>query len=159
MAGSRSCRNVGRASQSTYTCSDSNKVPSRNVALKFLEADALATSKEAEMLQCFRVLDAGEHRVIELLDAFDHPSANGVHRVLVMEPVLKFDLRRTSDYIPTFGRDAIRQMMAGVAFIHGRGLLSVRWYVPFLLMKVTQSQISASWQTSTPGTSAWRLPS
>jgi hypothetical protein len=91
--------------------------------LKFLEADALATSKEAEMLQCFRVLDAGEHRVIELLDAFDHPGANGVYRVLVMEPVLKFDLRRTSDYIPTFGRDAIRQMMAGVAFIHGRGLV------------------------------------
>jgi hypothetical protein len=40
-----------------------------------------------------------------------------VHRVLVMEPVLKFDLRRTSDYIPTLWLPkalAFRSLLHGV---------------------------------------------
>ncbi|KAJ7792338.1 kinase-like domain-containing protein [Mycena olivaceomarginata] len=96
---------------------------SRNVALKILAAEALATSKEVEILERLKASGGPEQHVVELLDAFDHPSANGLHRVLVMEPVLKFDLRLSSDYSPMVGREAIRQMIAGVAFIHSRGVV------------------------------------
>jgi serine/threonine protein kinase len=96
---------------------------SRNVALKILAAEALATSKEVEILERLKASGGPEQHVVELLDAFDHPSANGLHRVLVMEPVLKFDLRLSSDYSPKVGREAIRQMIAGVAFIHSCGVV------------------------------------
>ncbi|KAJ7871800.1 kinase-like domain-containing protein [Mycena olivaceomarginata] len=113
---------IGRGSFSTVWLAHDYDA-SRNVALKILAAEALATSKEVEMLERLKASGGPEQHVVELLDAFDHPSANGLHRVLVMEPVLKFDLRLSSDYSPMVGREAIRQMIAGVAFIHGRGVV------------------------------------
>ncbi|KAJ7821452.1 kinase-like domain-containing protein [Mycena olivaceomarginata] len=90
---------IGRGSFSTVWLAHDYDA-SRNVALKILAAEGLATSKEVEILERLKASGGPEQHVVELLDAFDHPSANGLHRVLVMEP-----------------------MIADVAFIHSRGVV------------------------------------
>ncbi|KAJ7253208.1 hypothetical protein C8J57DRAFT_1660375 [Mycena rebaudengoi] len=63
----------------------------RNVALKLVEATSTARSQEPDVLKRLRALNsiAGqENHVIQLLDSFEHTSANGVHQVLVTELVI-----------------------------------------------------------------------
>ncbi|KAJ7716488.1 kinase-like domain-containing protein [Mycena olivaceomarginata] len=69
-----------------------------NVVLKTVRADALATAKEVE-IQRLRALDAREHPVVELLDAFDRHSAMGI------------------------GRRVIHQIITGAAAIHSSGII------------------------------------
>ncbi|KAJ7337022.1 hypothetical protein DFH08DRAFT_877816, partial [Mycena albidolilacea] len=43
--------------------------------------------------------------------------------MLAMDPVLRFDFQRSSDYTPRIGRRAIHQMITGAAAIHSRGVI------------------------------------
>lgn len=95
---------------------------SRNVALKIIQADRTSDSKELTILQCLKAPDAEEPRVIQLLDVFEHPSPNGTHQVLVMEPVHPIDFMRYSAFRPIFTREVVHQMIQGLAFIHNRGI-------------------------------------
>ncbi|KAJ7761470.1 kinase-like domain-containing protein [Mycena olivaceomarginata] len=94
----------------------------RNVALKIIQADRTSDSKEPTILRRLKAPDAEEPRVIQLLDVFEHASPNGTHQVLVMEPVHPIDFMRYSAFRPIFTREAVHQMIQGLAFIHNRGI-------------------------------------
>ncbi|KAJ7276831.1 kinase-like domain-containing protein [Mycena rebaudengoi] len=98
-----------------------DRVTKRNVALKIVEART-SNSNELNLLQRLKAPDTEEPRVIQLLDAFEHTSPNGRHQVLVMEPVHPFDLLRCQALRPIMTREALRQTIAGLAFIHSHGI-------------------------------------
>ncbi|KAJ7888927.1 hypothetical protein B0H14DRAFT_2336983, partial [Mycena olivaceomarginata] len=63
----------------------------RNVALKIVAAESTAQTQEADILERLRARNptAGQQpNVIQLLDSFEHTSANGIHQVLLTETVL-----------------------------------------------------------------------
>ncbi|KAJ7885494.1 hypothetical protein B0H14DRAFT_2324158, partial [Mycena olivaceomarginata] len=57
-----------------------------------------------------------------LLDVFEHTSANGVHQVLVTEPVHPLDYMRYSKFQPQITCHATWQLMKGLTFIHTQGI-------------------------------------
>ncbi|KAJ7207192.1 kinase-like domain-containing protein [Mycena pura] len=98
-----------------------DRVNKRNVAMKIVEAKS-SSIKESSMLQRFKVRDTEAPRVVQLLDAFEHTSPNGIHQVYFMEPVLPIDLFRRQAARPHITREALRQTVAAVALIHSRGI-------------------------------------
>src|ERR1700761_1494698 len=93
----------------------------RNVALKIVEART-SSSNELDNLQRLKAPDTEEPRVVQLLDAFEHTSPNGRHQVLVLELVYPIDLFWYQGFRPVITRDALRQTIASLAFIHSRGM-------------------------------------
>ncbi|KAJ7213957.1 kinase-like domain-containing protein, partial [Mycena pura] len=81
-----------------------DRIAKRNVALKIVEARS-SSSNEMNMLQRFKAFDTEAPRVVQLLDAFEHTSPNGVHQVLVMEPVLLVDVSLCLAFTPHITRD------------------------------------------------------
>ncbi|KAJ7842901.1 kinase-like domain-containing protein [Mycena leptocephala] len=95
-----------------------DSLESRNVALKFVQAKSTARSQEADVLERLRALNptAEEHYVIQLLDSFEHTSANGIHQSLLApdSPYFKFQPQAT--------KDILRQTIKGLAYIHSHGI-------------------------------------
>ncbi|KAJ7282508.1 kinase-like domain-containing protein [Mycena rebaudengoi] len=98
-----------------------DRVAKRNVALKIVEART-SSSNELNILQRLKTPDTEEPHVIQLLDAFEHISPNGRHQVVVMEPVHPFDLFRCQVFRPVITREALRQTIDALAFIHSHGI-------------------------------------
>ncbi|KAJ7213949.1 kinase-like domain-containing protein [Mycena pura] len=98
-----------------------DRVDKRNVALKIVEART-SSSNELSMLQRLRAPDTEAPHVIQLLDAFEHTSPNGLHQVFVTEPVHPVDLFRCQAFRPVITREALRQTIAALAFIHSHGI-------------------------------------
>ncbi|KAJ7223264.1 hypothetical protein GGX14DRAFT_351645 [Mycena pura] len=98
-----------------------DRVEKRNVALKIVEART-SCSNELNMLQRLKAPDTVEPRVVQLLDAFEHTSPNGLHQVLVLEPVHPFDSLSCHAFRPVITRDALRQIIDALAFIHSHGI-------------------------------------
>ncbi|KAJ7213574.1 kinase-like domain-containing protein [Mycena pura] len=99
-------------------------VERRNVALKFVQAKSTARSQELNVLERLRAPNstAGqEPYVIQLLDSFEHTSANGVHQVLITEPVVPL-LAPDSCFEPKVTKDVLRQIIEGLAYIHSHGI-------------------------------------
>ncbi|KAJ6554532.1 kinase-like domain-containing protein [Mycena capillaripes] len=97
-------------------------VGSKTVALKIVEAASSQGSNEAAILGRLRAPPSAEPLVLQLLDAFTVTSPNGVHQVLVTEPVMLLQ-----DYLCLPGRRMmtralVRQLVEGVAFMHARGI-------------------------------------
>ncbi|KAJ7111689.1 kinase-like domain-containing protein [Mycena epipterygia] len=95
---------------------------SKTVAVKLVQASDSATSREAALLQHLRTSSSDPPPVLQFWDAFTRSSANGVHQVLVTEPVM---LLRTMIKLPGIQvntRSLVRQMLEGLAFIHARGI-------------------------------------
>ncbi|KAJ7858624.1 hypothetical protein B0H14DRAFT_3633134 [Mycena olivaceomarginata] len=91
------------------------------VALKTVAAKK--TSDSRELLQRLKTLDLGaEAHVIQFLDAFEHPSPNGVHQVLVTELVHSLDFFRYSEFTPKITRQVVRQAIKGLKLIYNRGI-------------------------------------
>ena|ERR1700761_8608896 len=91
------------------------------------------------MLQRLKAPDTEEPRVVQLLDAFEHTSPNGLHQVLVMEPVHPFDSLSCHAFGPAITRDALRQIIDALAFIHSHGIahggtLLCHFMVPLLAL-------------------------
>ncbi|KAF7333699.1 Protein kinase domain-containing protein [Mycena venus] len=104
-----------------------DSVESRNVALKIVQARSTARSQEPDVLERLRALNstAGqEPYVIQLLDSFEHTSANGIHQVLVTELVVPLlaPYSRYSKFKPQVTRDVLRQTIEGLAYIHSHGV-------------------------------------
>ncbi|KAJ7213568.1 kinase-like domain-containing protein [Mycena pura] len=105
-------------------------VERRNVALKIVEAKSTAGSQELNVLERLRAPNstAGqEPYVIQLLDSFEHTSANGIHQVLVTEPVLPL-LALDSTFQRQVTKDVLRQLIEGLAYIHGHGIAHGDFY-------------------------------
>ncbi|KAJ7228748.1 kinase-like domain-containing protein [Mycena pura] len=97
-------------------------VGSKTVALKIVEAASSQGSTEAAILGRLRAPPSVEPLVLQLFDAFTVTSPNGVHQVLVTEPVMLLQ-----DYLSLPGRRMttralMRQVVEGVAFMHARGI-------------------------------------
>ncbi|KAJ7842898.1 kinase-like domain-containing protein [Mycena leptocephala] len=104
-----------------------DSVESRNVALKFVQAKSTARSQEPAVLERLRALNptAGEEPyVIQLLDSFEHTSANGIHQVLVTEPVVPLlaPYSPYSKFQPRVTKDILRQTIEGLAYVHSHGI-------------------------------------
>ncbi|KAF7344237.1 Protein kinase domain-containing protein [Mycena venus] len=102
-------------------------VKSRNVALKIVQAKSTARSQEPNVLERLRAFNstAGQKPyVIQLLDSFEHTSANGIHQVLVTEPVVPLLAlySRYSKFQPQITNDVLRQTIEGLAYIHSHGI-------------------------------------
>ncbi|KAF8216879.1 kinase-like domain-containing protein [Mycena galopus ATCC 62051] len=95
-----------------------DRVTNQNVALKIVEARRTSKSQEMAIL---RRLRAPRANVVQLLNFFEHTSANGIHQVLVMELVRHLHYRR-SVFRPRFMRTTLRQIIDSVEFIHSRGI-------------------------------------
>ncbi|KAJ7263891.1 kinase-like domain-containing protein [Mycena rebaudengoi] len=101
-----------------------DSVESRNVALKLVEAKSTARSQEPDVLKRLRALNSipgQKNHVIQLLDSFEHTSANGVHQVLVTELVVPL-LSPYSTFRPQVTKDVLRQTIEGLAYIHSHGI-------------------------------------
>ncbi|KAJ7277019.1 kinase-like domain-containing protein [Mycena rebaudengoi] len=98
-----------------------DSVESRNVALKLVQAKSTGQSQEPDVLKRLRALAGQEHHVIQLLDSFEQTSANGIHQVLVTEPVVPL-LSPDSTFQPQVTKDVLRQTIEGLAYIHSRGI-------------------------------------
>ncbi|KAJ7238606.1 kinase-like domain-containing protein, partial [Mycena rebaudengoi] len=98
-----------------------DRIAKRNVALKIVEART-SSSNELNILQRLKAPDTEEPHVVQLLNAFEHTSPNGRHQVLVMEPVHPFDLFGCQAFRPVITREALRQTIDALAFIHSHGI-------------------------------------
>ncbi|KAF7320970.1 Dis1-suppressing protein kinase dsk1 [Mycena chlorophos] len=100
------------------------------VAVKTARADSSLTSCEAAILDRLRSSDSDSDDsdaspVVQMLHAFTVQSPNGVHQVLIMEPVIP--VKEIWPYLPfALGvktRSLVRQLLEGLAFIHQRGVV------------------------------------
>ncbi|KAF8136804.1 kinase-like domain-containing protein, partial [Mycena galopus ATCC 62051] len=99
-----------------------DRVSNRNVALKIIEAEQTPKNTELAILQRLRTADTDQPRIIQLLDVFEQTSPNGVHQVLVMEPVHPLDFERYTTFRPRITREVVRQLVEGLASIHSLGI-------------------------------------
>jgi serine/threonine protein kinase len=85
-------------------------------------------TQEADILERLRARNptAGQQpNVIQLLDSFEHTSANGIHQVLLTETVLPFltDFNNGySKFEPRVTKDQLRPTIEGLAYIHSHGI-------------------------------------
>ncbi|KAJ6476187.1 kinase-like domain-containing protein [Mycena sanguinolenta] len=98
---------------------------SRTVALKIVLASETATSREAAVLKHLStpVSVSDPPAVLQLLDSFKVTSANGIHQVLVTEPVILLKDLLKLPGIQVNMRSLVRQALEGLAFIHERGVV------------------------------------
>ncbi|KAJ7194650.1 kinase-like domain-containing protein [Mycena pura] len=103
-----------------------DRLMSRTVALKVVEAKQTGQSKELDVLQRLTVpapVPSRTPRAIQLLDAFETTSANGIHQVFVTELVVRIlDPWCISPFQPRVTKDVLRQTVEALAFIHSRGI-------------------------------------
>ncbi|KAJ7194661.1 kinase-like domain-containing protein [Mycena pura] len=103
-----------------------DRLMSRTVALKVVEAKQTGQSKELDVLQRLTVpapVPSRTPRAIQLLDAFETTSANGIHQVFVTELAVRIlDPWCISPFQPRVTKDVLRQTVEALAFIHSRGI-------------------------------------
>ncbi|KAJ7213546.1 kinase-like domain-containing protein [Mycena pura] len=103
-----------------------DRVLSRTVALKVVEAEQTGHSRELGILQRLAVPPSAPSKdpcAIQLLDSFETTSANGVHQVFVTELVVPIlDPWFLSPFRPRVTKDVLRQTVEALAFIHSRGI-------------------------------------
>ncbi|KAJ7207534.1 kinase-like domain-containing protein [Mycena pura] len=104
-----------------------DRVLSRTVALKILDAEQTGQSRELDILRRLEVpasVSSKDPRPVQLLDSFETTSANGVHQVLVTDvavPLLNPD-PDPSSFQPRMTKDILRQLVQTLAFLHSRGI-------------------------------------
>ncbi|KAJ7109065.1 kinase-like domain-containing protein [Mycena crocata] len=98
-----------------------DRVAEKTVALKLVAAAESVDNNEATILK--RLLTP-EPLVLQLLDSFTVASPNGVHQVLVTEPVILLQsyLKLKLPGQEKMSKTIVRQLVEGVAFIHARGV-------------------------------------
>ncbi|KAF7350342.1 Protein kinase domain-containing protein [Mycena venus] len=94
----------------------------RTVAVKIVRASESATSREAAILKHLRTPISNPPAVVQLLDSFTVTSVNGIHQVLVTEPVILLQHLLELPGIQVNMRSLVRQAIEGLAFIHERGI-------------------------------------
>ncbi|KAJ7213542.1 kinase-like domain-containing protein [Mycena pura] len=104
-----------------------DRVLSRTIAMKILEAEQTGKSRELDILQRLEVpasVSSKDPRPIQLLDSFETTSANGVHQVLVTEVVVPLLNPKPypASWQPRITKDVLRQLVETLAFIHSRGI-------------------------------------
>ncbi|KAL3419950.1 serine/threonine-protein kinase SRPK3 [Phlyctema vagabunda] len=100
------------------------------VALKICAATGSRAKEEAEFLKSIRRLDDADNYCQQLLDEFEHVGPNGVHQILVLQPMgrsLENYLERlNSSHLENwhpFAREVSRQLVLGVQHIHEKGIV------------------------------------
>ncbi|KAJ7452901.1 kinase-like domain-containing protein [Mycena latifolia] len=94
------------------------------VSMKFLEASDSPNSDEAQILNRLRAPSGSEPApVLQIIASFTLRSANGVHQVIVTEPVLLLEHFLKLDGVYKSMKTLVRQALEGLAFIHGRGIV------------------------------------
>ncbi|KAF7297926.1 hypothetical protein HMN09_01013400 [Mycena chlorophos] len=91
------------------------------VAIKTLRASETAANREVALLQRLRAQDGTVPLVVQLLEHFTAQSPNGIHQMLVMEPVVP--LRKVIAHLRPHTKSIIRQMVEGIGFIHEHGVV------------------------------------
>ncbi|KAF8136805.1 kinase-like domain-containing protein [Mycena galopus ATCC 62051] len=99
-----------------------DRVANRNVALKIVEAKRTTNNTEPIMLQRLITADADRSCVNQVLDVFEQTSPNGVHEVLVMDPLYSLDLLRKPKFGLRITREVVRQLVESLASIHNLGI-------------------------------------
>ncbi|KAJ7207533.1 kinase-like domain-containing protein [Mycena pura] len=104
-----------------------DRVLSRTVALKILDAKQTGQSRELDILRRLEVpasVSSKDPRPVQLLDSFETTSANGVHQVLVTDVVIPLlpPHPYPSSFKPRITRNVLRQLVQTLAFIHSRGI-------------------------------------
>ncbi|KAJ6499537.1 kinase-like domain-containing protein [Mycena vitilis] len=97
-------------------------VAKRTVAVKIIQASEYATSREVAILKRLRTFTPDSPAVLQLLDSFAVTSGNGIHQVIVTEPVILLQRFLKLHGIKVDTRSLVRQALEGLAFIHERGI-------------------------------------
>lgn len=93
------------------------------MAVKLVQASESPTSLEAVILEHLRAPSSSEPSpVLQLRDSFKLNSANGIHQVLVTEPVILLQRLLKLPGIQVGTESLVRQALEGLAFIHERGI-------------------------------------
>ncbi|KAJ7627537.1 kinase-like domain-containing protein [Mycena polygramma] len=92
------------------------------VAVKIVRASEYATCREVAILKRLRTSAPKLPAVLQLLDSFTVSSGNGVHQVIVTEPVILLERFLKLRGIKVNTRSLVRQALEGLAFIHERGI-------------------------------------
>ncbi|KAJ6508579.1 kinase-like domain-containing protein [Mycena sanguinolenta] len=100
-------------------------VVSRTVVLKIVLASETATSREVAILKHLStpVSISDPPAALQLLDSFRVTSVNGIHQVLVTEPVILLNDLLKLPGIQVNTRSLVRQAIEALAFIHQRGVV------------------------------------
>ncbi|KAJ7661120.1 kinase-like domain-containing protein [Mycena rosella] len=96
----------------------------KTVAVKLVGAAETADSHEAKILERLSAPSASTPpHVLQVVDSFTVRSANGIHLVLVTEPVLLLQSFLELPGVRANMKDLLRQALEGLVFIHGRGIV------------------------------------
>ncbi|KAJ7139416.1 kinase-like domain-containing protein [Mycena epipterygia] len=113
---------LGRGASSTVWMAR-DLVAKNTVAVKLVRASESPTSLEAAILEHLREPSSSEPSpVLQLRDSFKLNSANGIHQVLVTEPVILLQRLLKLPGIQVRTENLVRQALEGLAFIHERGI-------------------------------------
>lgn len=107
----------------------------RYVTLKILKANISSNSRERSILLHLSKADThhpGKNHILQLLDQFEHKGPNGLHLCLVF-PVMMSDgeamtIREKPRY-PGYVREISKQILLGLNYLHGQGLIHGGMYL------------------------------
>ncbi|KAJ7491885.1 kinase-like protein [Mycena latifolia] len=113
---------LGHGSYSTVWLAG-DLIANKTVAVKFVQASDSPDSREAAILECLRAPPGSRPPpVLQILDSFTLTSVNGLHQVLVTEPVLGLERFLELPGVYASMKDLVRQALEGLAFIHSHGI-------------------------------------
>ncbi|KAJ6459021.1 kinase-like domain-containing protein [Mycena sanguinolenta] len=113
---------LSHGSHSTVWLAEDLKA-SRAVAVKIVDASESATSREEAILKHLCTTRSDTPAVLQLLDSFETEGVNGMHLVLVTEPVILLPHLLKLPAVKGNLRNIARQALEGLAFIHERGVV------------------------------------